>query len=123
MADYPDMRDLARHATEDYSRVESIEAFRPPYPGQGTPNWWAMRLRYEQLLMAKIRKSRAGTQIKSKPINEAELDAAKWAALGNEQANADYQGFVPSAHQVIDRQRQKGWLDGQIEAATKAMRK
>lgn len=122
MADYPDMRELARHATEDYSRIDSLDQIKPPYPAQGTPNWWALRLRYEQLLMARIRRDRANSAIPCR-VNEGEATAAKWAALGNEQADSDYQSYVKPAAEIYARQRasrdRKDWLQGQVEAATR----
>ena len=114
MAEYPSLRECAKFATEDYSRIDSLEAIRPPYPGQGTPNWWALRARYEELLMARIRKARSGGGIKNY-VNEAQAEAAKWAALGNEQADADYKGFVPPATEVV--RRRKDWLDLATETA------
>lgn len=102
---FPDMRDMARLATEDFSRIESLEQIKPPYPGQGTPNWWALRLRYEEILTKRLRKDRNG---EVSPKSE-EWECAKWAALGNEDADRRYQKFVPTAHEVLARQR-PDWL-------------
>ena len=121
MADYPDMRDLARHATEDYSRIDSLDQIKPPYPAQGTPNWWALRFRYEQLLTSRIRKDRANSVIPSR-VNDREAVAAKWAALGNEQGDAEYQSFVRPASEIYEKQRnRRDWLEGQVKAATREM--
>jgi hypothetical protein len=113
MPDYPNMRDLAAMATEDYSRIDSLEAIKPPFPAQGSPNWWALRLRYEELLFTKIRRQRSDSVIPVR-VNTAEAEAAKWAALGNEQADKDYQSFVPTAAAVNKRRRD--WLDAAAEA-------
>ena len=102
MARYPDMRELARHATENFSRLESLENFRPPYPAQGTPNWWALRLQYETVLLGKLRKERAKSPMECR-LNNLECDAAKWAAIGNEDADRDYQELAPV--QRIPRQK------------------
>lgn len=94
---YPDMRDMARLATEDYSRIDSIEAINSrdlKYPAYGTPNWWALRARYETLLAARLRNERRdprGRESKFSPEDERHYVAAKWCALGNEQATADYE--------------------------------
>jgi hypothetical protein len=113
MADYPDLKECARFATEDYSRLDSLDQIKPPYPAQGTPNWWALRAKYEELLFVRIRKARSGGGIKNR-VNNAEAEAAKWAALGNEQADKDYQSFVPPATEVVKR---RGWLEAAAEAA------
>lgn len=129
MADYQDMRTLARLSKVDFSDIDSLDAinrrkgsrFENGYPANGTPEWWALRYRYEQLLKASIRKLRSGTHIKAGDTPEDEADAAKWAALGNEQADADYRAFVPSVYEVTERQKRrcKGWLEAQAEAAVK----
>lgn len=94
MARYPDLRECAKFATESYERLDSLESIRPPYPANGTPNWWALRRKYEELLLGRIRKERNASAFKSR-INEPEATAAKWAALGNETADRDYQQFAP----------------------------
>ena len=117
MANYPDMRELAKRSTEDYSTVTSLDQinrqpksrFEKGYPGQGTPEWWALRLRYEELLNAKLRRERSQSSMKPS-FNEAEAIAAKWAALGNETADKDYQSFV----KVVGPNRpmkRRDWLD------------
>ena len=114
MARYPDMVELSRLATENYDRIDSLESIRPPYPANGTPNWWALRRKYEELLLGRIRKERKASAFKSR-INEPEATAAKWAALGNEVADRDYQLFAPvdtSAPAV----RRKDWLDATAAA-------
>ena len=90
MADYPDMRAMARLATENYDHLESLEQIRPPFPSHGSPNWWALRLRYEQLLESRMRRLRNGSTIKF-PDTAAMDEAAKWTALGNEHAQAIYE--------------------------------
>lgn len=97
MDEYADMRDMARLSKDAFSDITSLEQinrkhprFEKGYPGAGSPEWWALRLRYEGLLMAEIRKSRSGS-LKTTPIDPARATAAKWAALGNEQADVDYQ--------------------------------
>ena len=122
MADYTDIRSMARLATEDYSSLDSLQQisrdrgsrFEKGYPAHGSPNWWALRIRYEQLLLGKVRKERAASKLRCDEKLD-EWDAAKWAALGNEQADRDYQGFVPSATEVHDRRR--NWLDIAMNAA------
>ena len=86
----PSWDSLMHGATETYAHIESAEQIKPPYPAQGSPNWWALRKRYEELLLGRIRKQRAAATIRL-PINDAECVAAKWAALGNEEADREYQ--------------------------------
>ena len=108
------MAECAKFATENYDRIDSLESIRPPYPANGTPNWWALRRKYEELLLGRIRKERNASNFKGR-MNEPEADAAKWAALGNEVANRDYQLFAPidtSAPAV----RRKDWLDATAAA-------
>jgi hypothetical protein len=93
VARYPDLRECAKFATENYARLDSLESIKPPYPANGTPNWWALRKRYEELLLGRIRKDRGWSNHKS-TINEPEAEAAKWAALGNETADRDYCDFA-----------------------------
>ena len=101
---YPHMHDLARLSREDYSDVHSLDSisrgprtrFEGGYPAQGTPEWWALRQRYEELLMAKIRRDRAGSPIRTQHDRDREYEAAKWASLGNEDADREYQSH---AHQ------------------------
>jgi len=101
VADYPSLAEMSRLATEDYSKIDSIDQIRPPYPAHGTPNWWALRRRYEQLLLARVRRERkdaplAGPTALAKVVG-ADFDqdrhcrAATWASLGNERAVVDYQ--------------------------------
>lgn len=94
MARYPDLRELSKFATENYAKFDSLESIRPPYPAHGTPNWWALRAKYEELLLGRIRKERKASNMPSN-VNEPEATAAKWAALGNETADRDYQQFAP----------------------------
>lgn len=82
---------MARLATENYARLESFADIKPPYPERGSPNWWALRQRYEQLLAARLRMDREG---KTPAFDHNEAVAARWAALGNETADADYQRYV-----------------------------
>jgi len=108
------LAECAKFATENYDRIDSLESIRPPYPANGTPNWWALRRKYEELLLGRIRKERNASNFKGR-MNEPEADAAKWAALGNEVANRDYQLFAPidtSAPAV----RRKDWLDATAAA-------
>lgn len=90
MRNYLDMREMARGATETYRHIDSLEGIRPPYPARGTPNWWALRIRYEELLFSKIRRQRAESKL-ALPEKPDQANAAKWSALGNEAADADYQ--------------------------------
>jgi hypothetical protein len=85
---------MSKFATENYAKHDSLESIRPPYPAHGTPNWWALRQRYEDLLFARIRKDRNASNHKS-TINQPEAEAAKWSALGNETADRDYVDFAP----------------------------
>ncbi len=89
MSNYPDMREMARLATENYARIESLEQIRPPYPARGTPNWWSLRLRYEQLLHTRLRRERDGQPLPGD--GEQQATRAKWTALGNELATLEYQ--------------------------------
>lgn len=102
---FPNLRDMARLATEDYSKFDSLDQIKPPYPASGTPNWWALRLRYEQLLLGRIRKDRKGADIP----NADECNCAKWAALGNEEADEKYKAYVPTAAEVAARVK-PDWL-------------
>jgi hypothetical protein len=99
MPKYQDIAELAASATEKFLHLESLKDIRAPYPAHGSPNWWSLRKRYEDLLFAEVRRQRSGKGIKNS-INEAEAHAAKWAALGNERADMDYQAFVPTAQSV-----------------------
>jgi hypothetical protein len=104
---------MARFATENYAKFDSLESIRPPYPASGTPNWWALRKRYEELLLGRIRKERNASAFKGR-MNEPEAEAAKWAAIGNETADRDYQQFAPvdtSAPNV-----RKHWREDAIDA-------
>lgn len=112
MTSFPNMREMARLATENYSRIDSLEQIRAPYPANGTPNWWALRLRYEELLLARIRKDRKGVKLP----NEDECESAKWAAIGNEEADRRYQSYVPTAEQVAKRTR-PNWIAMQADIA------
>jgi hypothetical protein len=111
------MRELARRSTEDYSTITSLDQinrqpksrFERGYPGQGTAEWWALRLRYEDLLGAKLRRERSESKLQP-TFNEAEAVAAKWSALGNETADRDYQSCV----RVIGPNKplkRRDWLD------------
>jgi hypothetical protein len=104
VARYPDMREMARGATESYDRIDALDQIKPPYPAQGSPNWWALRMRYEQLLMAKIRRHRADNHL-NLPLNAPEAEAAKWAALGNETADRDYHMFANVPANVPDMRK------------------
>ena len=124
MARYPDMRELARLSPRDFSEVGSLEQisrrekamFEKGYPASGTPEWWALRKRYEELLLGQIRKERNAGKFPSR-VNNPEAEAAKWCALGNETAQKDYEDFAPVDTSAPDVRR--NWLD----AATKAARK
>lgn len=117
MDPYPDMRELARGATESYERIQSLDQIKPPYPAFGSPNWWALRLRYEQLLLAKIRRQRADSPLCC-TVNEPEGHAAKWGALGNEHADHDYQLFANVPAEAPDV-RKRFWPE--VKAATRKM--
>lgn len=137
MASYPDMRELARFATENYSSIDSIDRFRPPFPAQGTPNWWAMRQRYEELLLARVRRDRNGARLAGPSTaskvagadlnHEAHANSAKWAALGNEDADVDYQRAGKSREWWLATwnpaaaMKRPDWLAGQLEAATRGI--
>jgi hypothetical protein len=122
VARYPDMKELGRFSAEDYSSITSLEQinrqpksrFERGYPGQGSPEWWALREKYEAILVAKVRRERAESRMKFLH-NDAEELAAKWAAMGNETADKDYQDFVrvlgPNA-----APRKKDWLDATANA-------
>jgi hypothetical protein len=102
VARYPDLRELSRKSQIDYSDITSLEQinrkekgrFERGYPGAWTPEWCALRLRYEEILLGDIRKARKASKHVS-TVNEPEAEAAKWAALGNETADRDYQQFAP----------------------------
>jgi hypothetical protein len=111
---YPDIRTLARGATEDYSRIDALEQIRPPYPAHGSPNWWALRLRYEMLLAERLNRLRRGSDMKT-AFNIPEAIAAKWAAIGHEAADRDYQSFV-KALGPNHSPRRKDWLHAAAEA-------
>ena len=105
MDEYPDMRAMARLATEDYSRIDSLEKIRPPYPAHGSPNWWALRLRLEELLAEKHRRAWKNALIATR-MNVAEAQAAKWSALGNEYGEQVYAAMVPTWDNVQARSEQ-----------------
>jgi hypothetical protein len=84
---FPDMAAMARGATEDYSRIDSLAQIRPPFPAQGTPNWWALRKRLEELLARDQR--RLGAKFTADARRRSEL--AKWTALGNEDAKERFE--------------------------------
>jgi hypothetical protein len=86
------MREMARLATERYGHLDSLAAIRPPYPAQGTPNWWALRLRYRELLSRDVRRHRAGSALRFDEREDIAL-AAEWSALGNEAADQDYRAM------------------------------
>jgi hypothetical protein len=100
VARYPDLDALARLSKQDFSDIGSLDMisrrpktrFEAGYPANGTPEWWALRKRYEELLFSKIRAERAASHMPCR-VNEPEAEAAKWAALGNETADRDYQQF------------------------------
>lgn len=98
----PDMHELAKLATEKYDHIDSLEQIRPPYPAHGTSNWWALRLRYEQILNARLCRERAG---KVYPTEQRDV-LAKWTALGHEQSTKDYERDGKSREQ---------WLEGTSE--------
>ena len=101
MARYPDLRELSRLSPRDFSEIESLEQisrreramFERGYPASATPEWWALRKRYEEILLGKIRKERKDSKSPSR-VNEPEAEAAKWCALGNETAQRDYEDFA-----------------------------
>jgi len=119
VARYPDLTEMAKFATENYAKIDSIDAIRPPYPAHGTANWWALRKRYEELLFARICKERAASKHRTS-INEPEAEAAKWAALGNETADRDYRDFAKGDLTAPDaRLTRRNWLDAAVDAARK----
>jgi hypothetical protein len=121
MASYPDMRELARLATERYMQLESLEQIKPPYPGHGSPNWWALRLRCEELLEARIRKGWRGAMFQP-DWNHARSEAAKWSAIGNEDADRDYQRDGKSRDEWVSRWNPAGKISGRVVPPTlKAM--
>ena len=115
---------MARHSREDFSTVASLDMisrkpktrFEGGYPASGSPEWWALRKRYEELLFDSVRKLRASSCIPCK-INHPEAEAARWAALGNEAADRDYQQFanVPLDAPDCRKGRRADWL--QMQAA------
>jgi hypothetical protein len=93
MADYPDMRALARLSKVSYAHLESLEQINRrdmEYPGSGTPEWWALRLRYEELLARSIRKL-WGKDLAKRGVDPLRATAAKWTELGNEDAQRNYE--------------------------------
>jgi hypothetical protein len=101
VARYPDLRECSRLSTQKFGDITSLEQinrkpgsrFEKGYPGQGTPEWWALRMQYEEILLGNIRKDRKASNHVS-TVNEPEAEAAKWAALGNETADRDYCDFA-----------------------------
>jgi hypothetical protein len=104
---------MSKFATENYAKLDSLESIRAPYPAHGSPNWWALRQRYEELLFARIRKERNASNHKS-TINEPEAEAAKWASLGNETAGRDYVDFAPVDTSAPDVRR--SWRKEAVDA-------
>ena len=124
-ARYPDLTELGRRSKEDYSGIGSLEMisrnpktrFEGGYPASGSPEGWALRKRYEELLFAKIRAQRAKTSMPCK-VNEPEADAAKWASVGNETADRDYQQFANVPMDAPDcRKNRPDWLQMQASKA------
>jgi hypothetical protein len=103
---YADMKDMSKLAATQYTDVTSLEQinrrergkFTGGYPGAGTREWWALRLRLEELMAAEQRKGRkqSGWTVPETPEYIARSTAAKWAALENPEATNDYQrnGFT-----------------------------
>jgi hypothetical protein len=87
VTDFPNVTEMARLASEDYSRIESLAQIRPPYPAQGSANWWALRKRLEEVLAKEQRKAGA----KFTPEQAHRSDLAKWTALGNEGAKQSFE--------------------------------
>jgi len=117
---------MARHSREDFSTVGSLDMisrrpktrFETGFPASGSPEWWALRKRYEELLFTEVRRLRASSCIPCK-INHSEAEAARWAALGNEAADRDYQSFVKSIGPNTPPRR-KDWLHAASEAIKRA---
>jgi hypothetical protein len=89
-------------STDSYGDIDSLERIRlgderyrkdsrfpDGFPGQFTPNWWALRQRYETLLAR-------GPQGKTTREGRDLSDVAKCASLGVESAVDDYEALDPS---------------------------
>lgn len=96
-------------ATDNYGDIDSIERIKLPderfrkesrfpqgYPGQFTPNWWALRKRYETLLARGRRELFAGPAPKVEPEAIELSDVAKCASLGVESADNEYAAIDPA---------------------------
>jgi hypothetical protein len=102
---YADVEAMARLSKVDYSYIESLEQIRPwlikrpkagggvedGYPAVSTPEWWALRLRLEQIMGRKIQKMREKLPKGCAPTDERRANDAKWTSLGNEEAQLNYE--------------------------------
>jgi hypothetical protein len=121
VARYPDLRELSRLSPRDFSEVGSLEQisrrekamFEKGYPASFSAEWCALRLRYEELLLGKIRKERNAGKFPSR-VNNPEAEAAKWCALGNETAQKDYEDFAPVDTSAPDVRR--SWRKEAVDA-------
>lgn len=91
MANRPDWERLTEGATESYATLDSLASIRPPYPASGSPNWYALRRRYEELLA--IRQAKLGTRWDRDSVELS--DISNLTALGFEPAEARYQHANP----------------------------
>ena len=110
MVKYPDIAEMGRLSSEDYSTITSMEQvsrreksrFERGYPANGTPEWWALRHRIEEILHKQQRDLRkayplAQDRDEHRSRHEHELaTTARWVSLGNEDAQADYERIDPN---------------------------
>jgi hypothetical protein len=89
--EFPDMATMARLSSKDYSHIESLEQIRPPYPAYHSPEWWALRKRYDELMRQRVRRLRSELPTSSRPVDEVRAHRAAWTALGNEAAKIAYE--------------------------------
>lgn len=95
-------------STDSYGDIDSLERikvldernrkgsrFPDGFPGQFTPNWWALRKRYEVLLGRSRGGPFSGTDTVSTAEDRELSDVAKCASLGVETATADYEAMDP----------------------------
>jgi hypothetical protein len=75
-----------------YAHIESLAQVRPPYPAQGSADWWALRQRVEEIIARDSR--RRGTKYTEAEVVQS--DNAKRAALGEGDSSLAYErnGFT-----------------------------
>jgi hypothetical protein len=97
---------LTQGATDTYTDIDSLEQIRlvdernrrgsrfpEGFPALYSPNWWALRRRYEELLGRRQRLARGGERWSSEDYSLSQI--AKQVSLGDEPATAEYERINP----------------------------